>query len=209
MRIVLLHGLLRTRGSMRALVNPLTRDGHEVHAITYPSHRLPYRRILDYVARQLAVRGLLRSPEDIGFVGHSMGGIIWRDLPLVMPGFVAGKSVLLGSPLHGSVVARSLGKGPLARLFLGAAGHELSAERGDDLTFPGPFATVAGTKWSPFVPAAHLVRRVAPNEPSDSTVLVREARSTLESAHLQIDAAHTFLPAHPAAIAFTRSFLST
>lgn len=194
---------------MRALVAPLERDGHEVYPITYPSHRLPYRRILLNVAEQLKARGLLTGPNDVGFVGHSMGGIVWRDLPLVVPGFTASKSVLLGTPLHGSIVARSLGKGVLARLFLGASGDEIGAERGEELSFPGPFATVAGTRWSPLVPAAHLVRLVAPDEPSDSTVLVREARSILEAAHFQIDAAHTFLPAHPAVIAFTRKFLTT
>lgn len=207
MRIVLLHGLLSTPLSMRALIAPLERDGHEVHSLGYPSHRLSHRGVLLNVADRLRQRGLLDGGDELGFVAHSMGGLVWRDLPRVVPGFETRRAVLLGSPLHGSVVARALGRSPLARMVLGAAMHELRDTVEASATYPGPFATVAGTRWSPLIPAAHIMRRVAPDEPSDSTVLVREARSTRAVEHVEVDSAHTLLPSHPRTIAFVRAFL--
>lgn len=207
MRVVLLHGLLRTKRSMQALVAPLVRDGHEVHALTYPSHRLGYRALLQNVAEQLRALRLLGEPTRVAFVGHSMGGLVWRDLPQVLPGLRTGRGVVLGSPLQGSVAARTLGQGALARLCLGASGEEIRKARNDDVSFPGELATVAGTRWSPLTPAAFVLRLVAPGEPSDSTVLVREARSRHERAHVTVDAAHDFMPDNPDVVRFVREFL--
>jgi len=207
-KVVLLHGLFRQPASMGKLAAALVADGHAVRALGYPSTKLAYRQILRHVAEALREHRLDGSDGPVAFVCHSLGGIIWRDIRVELPGFSSGPTVLLGAPLQGSVVARTLSGSVLARLVLGPVIRDLGVERaGRGESYPGHFATVAGTKWSPFLPAAHILRHVAGRVPSDSTVLVREARSTLAVEHLELDEVHTFLPSNPSGIAFVRSFI--
>lgn len=208
MRIVLLHGLLRGLRSMRRMAAALERDGHQVHSITYPSSSLPYNLLLRNVRDQLHARGL-DGGDDVGFIAHSLGGLVWRDLRRVSPGFICGRSVLLGSPIRGSIVARTIGQGTLGRLFFGPAVEELAAERNDEPGYPGPFATVAGTRWTPLLPAAHILRRVAPGRRSDSTVLVDETRSAEALHHAEVDEVHTHLPSSFEVISLVKRFVGS
>ena len=208
MKVALLHGLFRRPRSMKKLATALRADGHAVFNLGYPSTQLTYAHLVRDVARSLRESSLDGSDGPVAFVCHSMGGLIWRDLGAELPGITGGPAVLLGTPLLGSIVARTIGDGPLVRLVLGPAIAELAIERDDtDTPYPGPFATVAGTKWTPVLPSAHILRRVVGRAPSDSTVLVSEVRSSRAVDHLEVHAAHTLLPATPGAIEFVRSFI--
>src|SRR5262249_60507218 len=57
-----------------------------------------------------------------------------------------------------------------------------------------PYGVIAGSTWSPLVPAAHLMRRYAPGEPSDSTVRVCETAAEDATDHLVMTGVHTLLP---------------
>ena len=207
MNVVLLHGLFRRPRSMSKLAAALRARGHAVHPIGYPSMTSPYRELVRHVAHELREMRLDGAAGLVAFACHSLGGLLWRDLGEELEGFVSGPCVLFGTPLRGSIVARSV-DGELAHRVLGPAIGELAAERDDEPRYPGPFATVICTRWSPLVPAAPLLRAVAGKEPSDSTVLVREARSVHALETLEVHRTHTFLPNDPGAIEFAADFIA-
>jgi alpha-beta hydrolase superfamily lysophospholipase len=116
--VVLVHGLGRTRRSMRPLARALTRAGYRVVNIGHPS----WRRRLPDLARGVAekIETALAAPATDGepaatpspsgggrvhFVGHSLGGIIirWIVAHRRPPGL--GRIVLLTPPNQGAKAA--------------------------------------------------------------------------------------------------------
>jgi pimeloyl-ACP methyl ester carboxylesterase len=208
MHLVLLHALARSPATMRSLARALEADGHEATILPYPSRVLPLDGLAEHVLEAIERRGLSRAGESLGFVGHSMGGVVYRAIARVEPTFRCGRSVLLGSPTMGSKVASVLAGIAPVRWAYGTALPELVPTSVQALpAFPGPTACIAGTRAFPLVPAYWVLRAIGELEPSDSTVLVREALHPEAAAHATIAAAHTFLPSHPEAHALTRRFL--
>lgn len=210
MRLVLLHAHARTGLSMRSLAHVLKARGHETHIIGYRSRHAPLRVLAGEVAAELRTRGLADGGSDVGFITHSMGGVVLRALPLALPEFRAGRSICLGGPLNGAIAAEVVGKWPLAPQILGPAFAELTRAAVEKLPLaPCDYGSIAGTRWTPLLPAAHVLRRVAPGQPSDSTVLVSEARGPSGIDHAEVDEIHTFLPANKEVHQLVVRFLDT
>lgn len=196
-RIILLHGLARGPRSMAMLGLYLRRRGHEAVLVGYPSTRATVADSARYVLRTLAHRGL-RVDAETSFVGHSMGGVVYRAMRTVQPSLVTGRSVTLGSPLGGSLAARTLARFAVARARFGPALADLGRiPNEDERVFPGPTLAIAGTLATPLVPAYTVLRSVGHHLPSDSTVRVEEALCPFADARLTVRAAHTLLPYHP------------
>lgn len=194
LRIALLHGLARSSRSLRSLERTLDAAGHDAFPVDYGSRRARLRDIAVEVAERLSQLGLEGGGPDVGFVCHSMGGLVLRALPTALPGFSCGRSVLLGSPIHGSILAERLRDVRVAQLFFGPALSDLGPEAVKELPLPpGPFACIAGDTWSPLLPGAYFLRAWAKGQPSDSTVLVEETRSPAAADHLVVHGVHTFL----------------
>ncbi|MEM9588590.1 MAG: alpha/beta hydrolase, partial [Planctomycetota bacterium] len=157
--IVLLHGLMRTRHSMkklksRLLSSPLSyvddplqviRFGYASSQATMAEHAEALQSVLSQLPRQCRIQ----------FVGHSMGNIVVRRLITrlqdddptgILPRCDA--MVMLGPPNQGSSIARRLGPTRVFGWITGRAGTELGTawnELGPQLaTPPFPFAIVAG-----------------------------------------------------------------
>ena len=210
MHLVLLHALARSPRTMRSLARALEADGHETTVVPYPSRSRPLAGLAEHVLEALEARGLRRAREELGFVGHSMGGLVYRALPSVDPSFRCGRSVLLGSPTTGSVVAAALSRIPPVRAAYGTALPELDAARIAALPpFPGPTACIAGTLSLPLIPAWWVLKALSIDAPSDSTVLVREALHPDAVAHATVRATHTFLPSNPDVQTLVRRFVAT
>ena len=209
MHLVLLHALARTGRSMRPLGRALEGAGHTVDVVPYPSRARPLEGLAEHVLDRLERTGVRGAGDGPGFVGHSMGGVVYRSLRLVDPDFRCGRSVLLGSPAAGSLVAETLARLPPVRWAYGLALPELERRRVDALPeFPGPTGCIAGTHASPLVPASWVLRLVAPGEPSDSTVLVREALHPAAADHATVHASHTFLPSNAEVTELVLRFLA-
>jgi hypothetical protein len=194
-RIVLLHGLSRTRRSMAYLARGLQRAAHQVVLVEYRSRLRSIRDLAGDLAERLAREGLQDGGPEVGFVCHSMGGLLLRALPLALPRFSCGRSVLIGCPLLGSLLAEKAAGSPLLASVLGPALRDLTPAGVRLLPpVPGPYGVIAGSTWSPLVPAAHLLRRYAPGEPSDSTVRVCETAAEDAADHLVLRGVHTLLP---------------
>jgi pimeloyl-ACP methyl ester carboxylesterase len=113
--VVLVHGIWMTGLEMGWLGRRLGAMGYSVHYFHYQSFstrpRESAEKLNDFV-KQLQL-------EQVHFVGHSLGGIILLHLFDLYPGQPPGRVVLLGSPVLGSLVARTLSFYPLLHHLLG------------------------------------------------------------------------------------------
>lgn len=194
MEIVCLHGMGRTRFSMSTLGRHLRRQGHTVHLFGYQR-----RASLVQAARRLATflrdRDLAAGGPNLGFVGHSAGGVLLRYLAAEMPDFSAGRSVVLGSPISGSILAQRYAHLPWMKLACGPILQSLHPEQVAALPPPPcALAAVAGTAQTAFLPAAVLMGPISEGRPSDTTVLVEETRADHMEDWISVPVIHTMLP---------------
>jgi hypothetical protein len=148
--VVLLHGLMRTSGSMVKMQDALRDDGFEVVNVDYPSRHLKIEELAP-----IAVEGGLsgcrwfKDVDRIHFVTHSLGGILLRQYLVNNEIPELGRTVMLGPPNQGSAAVdkfvgvvgyewingpagRQLGKGEESvPLSLGPANFELGVIAGD------------------------------------------------------------------------------
>lgn len=210
MRIVLLHGLARTSRSMRVLERTLAAAGHAPHRVGYRSRTAPLVAHAGAVARQLDALGLGAGGGDVGFVCHSMGGLVLRALAQVRPGFRCGRAVLLGCPIHGSILAERLGHVTPVRALFGPALADIARARLDRLPPPpcDELGAIAGTRWSPLLPGAFFLEVWARGRPSDGAVLVEETQTPHAVDHVTVPVIHTLLPTSRAVHAQVLAFLA-
>ena len=80
--VVLLHGLGRTRRSLRGMADALEAAGHAVALLDYPSTRRP---IEDHVAQVVDLVSNLEGVSELSFVTHSLGGVVARGVLALLP----------------------------------------------------------------------------------------------------------------------------
>ncbi len=182
--VVLLHGIWMPALVMGLLAPRLRRCGYRVAVFGYHS----LTQTLENNAAQLA--GFIREQGDakIHLVGHSLGGLVIMQALQATPGLVNGRIVLLGSPVQGSVVARSLYRYRGFRWVLGRnAGRGLlegvPAWRGHL-----PLGVIAGNRPMGF---GRLTGCLAGE--NDGTVTVAETRLDNATGSIQVHATHTGL----------------
>ncbi len=123
-KVLLLHGLGRSKTSMRVLAWRLERVGFEPILLDYPSKSAPIEKLVDHV--ELSVPD---GDDELYFVGHSLGGILAKRLAKRLPAERRGRIVQLGAPNFGSEIAER------ANTFgepLGPALVELEPNSGED-----------------------------------------------------------------------------
>ncbi len=203
--VVILHGLGRTRRCMRPMAHALATAGFRVADITYPSLM---RGITDHAAQVDRVLLGLEGAQTVSFVGHSLGCLVIRAcLAGVRPWNGAlrpTRAVLIGGPNNGAAFADALKNFSPFRT-TGPSG--LACTTGMAHTVPPMAADVAfgliagGTGKSGYNPFL--------NGDNDGIVSVRESRLGGAADFLLLPSFHTFIMAHPAAIAATARFLHT
>lgn len=203
--VLLLHGLGRTRRSLRVLRSALLAAGFEVGSLSCASTRAPLVRHVADLGAVLA--GL--APRRVSFVTHSLGAIVLRAA-LARGGewstrLELGRAVLMAAPNQGSALSRRLAAHPLARhpfrwfagptaIELGRAGQQLPPP-------PLPFALIAGARgtpkgWNPLLAGD-----------DDGIVTVAETRLPGAADHLVVRALHTWMMSKPAVVEATTRFL--
>lgn len=186
--VALVHGLGRTRRSMRPVENYLRERGYEVANIGYPSRKMPIEALAEQVGAEIRAR--CAGPERrVHVVTHSLGGILLRcylkdhEIPNL------GRVVMLGPPNQGSAVADVLSKGGFLRAVMGPAAAQLGTTGVPAQLGPVKFelGVIAGSaSWVPFV------SRVLA-KPHDGLVSVESAQVEGMRDLLVVPRSHTFL----------------
>jgi pimeloyl-ACP methyl ester carboxylesterase len=149
--VVLLHGILRTGGSMRMIKYRLEREGYDVIAITYPSNKQTLEQITDYVHGELKLSDKFNKAGQVHFVTHSMGGLVTRYyLDRHRPAHL-GRVVMMGPPNQGSEFADFMSeKKSLSKIFsklFGPAGQQLrTGHEHDDDEIDYDVGVIAGSR---------------------------------------------------------------
>jgi pimeloyl-ACP methyl ester carboxylesterase len=222
--VFLMHGLMRTSGSMKPIEAELARVDAQILEIHPESHSarqaipFSYASTRDPIAKHAAafrelVENLPGTPQ-ISVVGHSMGNIVFRhaigdwqrngDPQGVLPRL--NRVVMLGPPNQGSAFAKRLSRMGLFEMITGNSGMQLGPaweNFGHALgTPPCPFGIVAGDiSKSP-------IQNPLIKGASDGVVTVEEARLDGLTEIVSVPVLHSFLMSNPTAVRATVSFLS-
>lgn len=211
-RVVLLHGLSRTRRSLARLEAALCEAGYDVLNWDYPSRRHSVAELVVQF-RDLCAE-LARKPKRTHFIGHSLGGLIIRAGLLEPVAFPLGRLVLIASPNRGVSIVRRFEEVPLLadlpRLF-GQPALELGrdAEWLRDLGVPAAeVGVIAGTRgFHPLNPSSWFNTLLGNSQPHDGTVELDSAMLPGMRDFLSLDVAHTFICDDERVIAATLRFL--
>jgi pimeloyl-ACP methyl ester carboxylesterase len=127
--VIVIHGLGRTRASMKHLARYLEENGdYTVFNISYPSTR---EDIATHAKRLAKIVEHLDGIEEINFVGHSLGNLIVRHYLGDQTDAKTGRKpdarikriVMIAPPNQGAQLAERLGDLPLYGAILGSTGE--------------------------------------------------------------------------------------
>lgn len=193
---------------MLRLARHLRSEGHTVHLFGY-QRRASLKKAATSLAAYLRQLGLHEGGPNLGFVGHSAGGVLLRYLAAELPGFRAGRSVVLGSPLAGSAIAAHYSQERWAQVVCGPILQSLHPDEVAKLPPPPcELGSIAGTAQTKLLPASFLLRPIAEGRPSDATVLVESTHHEDNQDHIEVPVIHTFLPDHKKVQELVSRFLS-
>jgi pimeloyl-ACP methyl ester carboxylesterase len=188
--VVLLHGLGRTRFSMKRIEWALKRAHYRVINLSWPSTRLSIQTAANWLGCAITERATDPTVK-IHFVTHSLGGIVLRQYLSDHSITNIGRVVMLAPPNHGSELADKLGDNCLYKFFTGPSGQQLGtkADRVPSALGPANFemGIIAGDRslnplLSAFIPG-----------PDDGKVSVRSARLEGARDFLIVHHSHTWM----------------
>lgn len=187
--VVLLHGIARTKYSMKAIEKSLIKEGYQVWNIDYPSRKKHIADLATFVFNEITARSQDNN-TILHFVVYSTGAIIVRELLAKHTLLAIGNIVMLAPPNQGSEVADFLDKYWLYRYFYGPAGSEL---------------TTYHAKSNPFPKMQHTCGVIAGNfcldpfsyfilpRPHDGKVTIQSTKLEGMTDHIVLPCSHTFI----------------
>jgi pimeloyl-ACP methyl ester carboxylesterase len=204
--VVLVHGALRSRMGLLPTARWLARRGLAAWTFGYPTRRGDLQAHGDALARWLDRRLEGEHVPVLGFLTHSMGGLVVRAYLLRHAGRHADRHrvVMLSPPNRGAELAERNSKNPLMRWLYGDAAEELRPHRVQRLPGlpPGTDALVlAGARGDP-----RGYNRYISSGDDDGVVGVAEmALPGVEPT--VVGGLHAFLQWRPAVLARAAAFL--
>jgi hypothetical protein len=186
MHLLLVHGMGRTRLSLRRLAWALRRQGHATEQVGYVAGVEPFERIVARTRHRLEAIAATGQPYAV--IGHSLGGLILRAaLHGITP--APRHCIMLGTPNQPPRLAERLRRFWPYRLFCGESG-QLLAQPDFLAHIPNPtvpYTIIAGSagprgRWSPFGDALN-----------DWVVTVGETKLRPDHEPIVLPVGHTFM----------------
>jgi pimeloyl-ACP methyl ester carboxylesterase len=194
--VVLVGGLWMPAAVMLWMGARLARAGYRVHRFAY-SGRDPLEGNMESLER--FVRASCAGAAH--FVGHSLGGVLIHDLLARSPDLRAGRVVLVGSPVRGSLAGRRLGVAGVGRWMLGGCASRWQACAAQ-WRRPEPLGVIAGTR---SLGLGRLLGRL-PGE-NDGVVLVEETGVDGMAGRALVPEPHSALAVSPRVTGLVARFL--
>jgi pimeloyl-ACP methyl ester carboxylesterase len=189
--VIVLHGIFRTKYSMRILANFLEKSGFNVLNIGYPSTRYSIENLADIIKEEIELFSKDISGK-LHFVGYSMGGLLIRSYLKKYRPKNLGRVVMIGTPNKGSEVADFLKNFFLYKMLYGPAGQQLITmqENFSKIYAPIDFelGIISGNK--PLLPLSSLLIRT----PHDGLVSIESSKIDEAKDHIIIPSNHTLFP---------------
>jgi triacylglycerol lipase len=196
-KVVLLHGLWRTRRSLRRLSAALAAHGYEVETWTYPSHGLAAAELVRRVHERMKT---LRGKAKVHFVGHSLGAVLIRGALLMPVEFGLGRVVMLAPPNQGAGIVGRLRSLRWMRWMVHGLGRTVgdlapgSAFLGSLGVPTAEIGIIAGTRpHHPINPSAWANRWFGVEESHDGTVELRSTPLPGMRDFIALPAHHTWI----------------
>ena len=204
--VVLLHGIGRSSGSMKAvaahLADPTTDRGYAILNVDYPSRSQSIEDLAAGLHQQLLSEGA-SSVSKLHFVTHSMGGLLVRELVKQSRPKNLGRVVMLAPPNQGSEVADFLAGNFLFKMIYGPAGQDLKTGNEAFGAVDFPLGVIAGT--TSIDPISSFIL----TGPNDGKVTVENTKVDGMADHLTLPVNHTFLMRNKTVLKQVALFLAT
>ncbi len=189
--VILLHGLMRTSGSMELLAGELHKEGFIVINQGYPSRSHPIQELSGLAIERDLNACREAGAQHIHFVTHSLGGILVRHYLSEHTIAELGRVVMLAPPNQGSPLSDVLEEYPELEDITGPAGFQLGTDAHSVPLMLGPATYEVGiitgdSTLNPIVSAWLGV-------PNDGTVTVESARLEGMTDFLVVPQSHPFI----------------
>lgn len=203
--VILLHGLSRTRRSMRPVEKRLKREGYLVVNAGYPSRKEEIETLALSVIPDAVERLSRIGAAEISFVTHSMGAILLRWYNLHHPISRIRRVVMLAPPNQGSELVDRLSHYWWFKAFNGPAGCQLGTNHDSLPNRLGPvdFPTgiITGTR-----PTTPILSSMIP-APNDGKVSVNRAKVEGMDDFMTVPYSHSFVMWHKQVLDLVVAFL--
>jgi pimeloyl-ACP methyl ester carboxylesterase len=189
--VVLLHGIFRTKRSMRKMARFIEDAGYQVLNLGYPSTKYSIENLVDIIHQEIN-QFSSKIDGQIHFVGYSMGGLLIRAYLKKYRPQNLGRVVMVGTPNYGSEVADKLKNLTLYKMLYGPAGQQLttSQEAFSDIFTTDKFelGIIAGNKSIDPI-SSWIIGR-----PNDGKVSIESTKLDWAKDHIVLPLSHTFFP---------------
>lgn len=203
--VVLVHGLGRSKDSLRRLVHAIDNAGFDAIAVNYPSL---FRGVDDHADRLEQVLSAVQGYRTASFVTHSLGALVVRHL-LSRPGrWRNGLRVhgvaMIAPPNRGSRLAERLSRHRLFRLIAGASALDARASKTTQVPrLEVPYRIIAGT-----TRAGSGCNPMLEGD-DDGIIRVEETRLSPGDEILTVASCHTLISNNTKTIAAVVTFLAS
>jgi pimeloyl-ACP methyl ester carboxylesterase len=196
--VILLHGMGRTKRSMRRLERRLSGQGYRTVNLDYPSLSLTIEEIADVRLAPVVERCGEEGCGRIHFVTHSLGGIVVRRFLQTHEVPAHSRMVMLAPPNQGSELADILSSFFFYRRVMGPAAQQLGTgpDSLPNRLGPAPIETGIITGAKGLVPFASWLFQ----GPNDGKVSVERARLAGMRDFLVMPCGHSFIMRNPAVL---------
>jgi pimeloyl-ACP methyl ester carboxylesterase len=189
--VILLHGLMRSSGSMERLAGELHKEGFIVINQGYPSRSHPIQALSGLAIERDLNACRTAGTQRVHFVTHSLGGILVRHYLSEHTIPELGRIVMLAPPNQGSPLSDVLEEYPELEDITGPAGFQLGTDGDSVPLMLGPATYEVGiitgdATINPIVSAWLGV-------PNDGTVTVESARLEGMTDFLVVPHSHPYI----------------